>query len=270
MQRVPIRIYRLLEDKDSNTQSILRLNEWNYLQNKTEDDIDKTNADFSQNKEGEILVDTGDIFGATLEEPTLLTVFKSTSSNEIKDSNGNTTGIFYVFFNNEKYFIRNKEVLEDDNVIPNIFEFYVNPERITPTYKKLITETRTRGGWDVQHWGEQLTEIRVEGRTGGLNKIPRGEERLYTRNVDVTQSLAWKKLAQLKKLYDSDHNTTISNKKVIKLGFNYYDRFYIGYFTEFTGPSADAEAPFIMTYSFSFKVEEEILFDSSLRALNGV
>jgi hypothetical protein len=38
---------------------------------------------------------------------------------------------------------------------------------------------------------------------------------------------------------------------------NYYDDFYIGYFKDFAGPSADSQTPFIINYSFTFKVTEK-------------
>jgi hypothetical protein len=133
------------------------------------------------------------------------------------------------------------------------FEFYVNPDNITPSYKKLLTEVRTRGAWEIQHWGDQITEIRVEGRTGGLHTIGK---KVLTPDQDVTQSTAWKKISELKSLYLSDHDIKNSGSDSL-LGMNYYDRFFIGYFSDFTGPIASSENPYIMKYAFTFKVQEE-------------
>jgi len=179
---------------------------------------------------------------------------------------------YFIYFKNKKYYFSKTGAVINDNSNTVVFEFYINPERITPSYRKLITETRTRGGWDVQHWGEQLIEIRVEGRTGGLIKggaLNLVKEFTNSSDIDITQSYAWKRLNELKKLYDGDHKQIDIEGFVTKLGFNYYDRFYIGYFSEFSGPLADAEKPYIMNYSFTFKVESsgEYLMDSSLDSL---
>lgn len=265
--RIPIRIYRLDIPKEGfYTIPIIHKNDWNFVLNKTVNDIDFENSSFAAQSIGVILLDPEDVPDEVISGGFSIAVHEVTLE-EAKASA--LPSAYYVRISGEKYFIREKgDVLSS---IPNVFEFYVNPERITPTYRKLITETRTRGGWDVQHWGSQLTEIRVEGRTGGLIKggvYPDTEGRFKSAGVDVTQSVAWKRLNQLKLLYDTDRMVlSRDNGDVIKLGFNYYDRFYIGYFTEFTGPSADAEKPYIMTYSFAFKVEKEDLLDSSMDAL---
>ena len=56
----------------------------------------------------------------------------------------------YVKVKGTKYFIPQKATLSqnaspDSNIIT--YTFYVNPSRITPTYRKLQTEQRTLGGW---------------------------------------------------------------------------------------------------------------------------
>jgi hypothetical protein len=52
------------------------------------------------------------------------------------------------------------------------------------------------------------------------------------------------------------------------LGLTYYDAFYIGYFTDFTGPVADAEKPYIMTFSFTFKSQETLYLNSKSSLIN--
>jgi hypothetical protein len=262
MERIPIRIYRLV-DYGENSEfegAALHINEWEFVQNKTDEDIDSSGANFAQNIVGVIELTSENIFGSTFVGTNSFVVYNSVNGNGVKDDDGNVISIFYIVFEGEKYYLRRKQGnVNENDIIPNVFEFYVNPERITPTHGKLITETRTRAGWDIQHWGEKLTEIRVEGKTGGLNKVVK-EPGTVTNvaTLDITQSIAWKRLSQLKVLYDADHQEVLGGGKLLKLGFNYYDKFYIGYFTEFTGPTADAEKPYLMTYSFTFKVEEEI------------
>ncbi|MFA5396342.1 MAG: hypothetical protein WC346_10080 [Methanogenium sp.] len=140
--------------------------------------------------------------------------------------------------------------------IPNEFTLYVNPQRVSPVANKRLTEVLTRGGYEIQHWGNALTEIQVTGKTGALFKTSTGAYPTDTSIIDVTQSLAWKRLSQLRDLYDTDH--AVKNQEaLVLLGLNYYDKFYTGYFTSFTGPTASAENPYQIDYSFTFKVQKE-------------
>ena len=57
-----------------------------------------------------------------------------------------------------------------------IVKMYVNPEKITYSHKKLITKERTKGGYTLQYWGEDLTTINITGTTGssgveGINML---------------------------------------------------------------------------------------------------
>jgi hypothetical protein len=47
-----------------------------------------------------------------------------------------------------------------------VVKMYVNPERITYTHTKLIRNERTKGGYNIQYWGEDLTKINLSGSTG--------------------------------------------------------------------------------------------------------
>ncbi len=47
-----------------------------------------------------------------------------------------------------------------------LVEMYVNPQSFTIVERKLIKETRTKGGYSIQYWGEALPEIDINGTTG--------------------------------------------------------------------------------------------------------
>ena len=47
------------------------------------------------------------------------------------------------------------------------------------------------------------------------------------------------------------------------LGMNYFDRYFIGYFTDFNGPEAQAENPYIVEFSFTFKVQQELSINAA-------
>lgn len=47
-----------------------------------------------------------------------------------------------------------------------IVEMYINPQNITYQRKKVITRQRTKGGYVLQYWGEDLGSISISGTTG--------------------------------------------------------------------------------------------------------
>lgn len=48
-----------------------------------------------------------------------------------------------------------------------IVRMYVNPASISYVHKKLITKDRTKGGYTLQYWGEDLSQLNIQGTTGG-------------------------------------------------------------------------------------------------------
>lgn len=47
-----------------------------------------------------------------------------------------------------------------------IVEMFINPKNISYKDSKQITEQRTKGGYVLQYWGEELTQISLQGTTG--------------------------------------------------------------------------------------------------------
>lgn len=68
-----------------------------------------------------------------------------------------------------------------------VINMYINPQRIDYSLKKLIVPERTKGGYNIQYWGEELTTLNLSGHTGssgveGLNvlyEIYRAEQYLF-------------------------------------------------------------------------------------------
>ncbi len=53
---------------------------------------------------------------------------------------------------------------------------FINPQNITYSHKKAITKDRTKGGFTLQYWGEDLTTLKISGNTGssgieGINML---------------------------------------------------------------------------------------------------
>lgn len=47
-----------------------------------------------------------------------------------------------------------------------IVRMYVNPSNISYAHKKVIGKDRTKGGFTLQYWGEDLTTLNISGNTG--------------------------------------------------------------------------------------------------------
>lgn len=47
-----------------------------------------------------------------------------------------------------------------------IVQMYINPQNITYNYSKAIENQRTKGGFVIQYWGENLTILNITGTTG--------------------------------------------------------------------------------------------------------
>jgi len=55
-------------------------------------------------------------------------------------------------------------------------KMFVNPENITYNHSKLITKDKTKGGFTLQYWGEELSTLDIKGTTGssgieGINML---------------------------------------------------------------------------------------------------
>jgi hypothetical protein len=63
-------------------------------------------------------------------------------------------------------------------------DMYINPQQMVITEKKIISKQRTKGGYIIQYWGEELTSIKLDGTTGAagieginiLRKVYRAEQ----------------------------------------------------------------------------------------------
>lgn len=66
-------------------------------------------------------------------------------------------------------------------------QMYINPENFQVRETKQITQTRTKGGFVIQYWGENLTQLTLSGTTGSsgvrgvevLRDIYRAENRAF-------------------------------------------------------------------------------------------
>ena len=89
-----------------------------------------------------------------------------------------------------------------------IVSMYINPQNIQYSHKKLITQEKTKGGYTLQYWGEELDRLTISGNTGssgieGINvlyEIYRAEQYAFdatgltlaanNANTDLSNSLS--------------------------------------------------------------------------------
>lgn len=70
-------------------------------------------------------------------------------------------------------------------------DMYINPQQLDISEKKVIQKQRTKGGYIVQYWGEELMTVRIQGNTGasgieGINIL----RRVYRAEQDAFQQVA--------------------------------------------------------------------------------
>jgi len=66
-------------------------------------------------------------------------------------------------------------------------DMYINPQQMTIQEKKVITKRRTKGGYIIQYWGEELPTISISGSTGAsgieginiLRDVYRSEQKAF-------------------------------------------------------------------------------------------
>lgn len=135
----------------------------------------------------------------------------------------------------------------------------VNPTNLTLNYQPLINETRTRGGFIQEFWGEQLTSLSATGRTAMFYD----DDGITNRNSRATESYA--EFIRLVNIYknngkDYTNETTLASKanpnRISSYGsviMTYMNSQHKGYFENFVFKE-DATKPFYFEYDFNFKI----------------
>tara|TARA_B100000579_G_C22820314_1_gene850237 strand:- start:200 stop:1288 length:1089 start_codon:yes stop_codon:yes gene_type:complete len=80
-------------------------------------------------------------------------------------------------------------------------KFYLNPQSIGTSNKKMIQKQFTKGGYFVQYWGEELTSLAINGTTGSagiseINKIMSiyRHEQIHFRQLSINKAKRFNKL----------------------------------------------------------------------------
>lgn len=157
--------------------------------------------------------------------------------------------------NNDLRFLKNQAQLIRD--LPSIV-LLVNPNNMTRSYNHIISSgDRTRTGYVVEHWGEQLPTIALSGNTGGFYLVNRkGGGGLTTFQEG---SAAYQQFMALFQIYRSNaylrnEDTTVGLVGAVEI---FYDgKIYTGSFNAFNF-SEDESKPFSIDYNLEFTVRYE-------------
>lgn len=130
-------------------------------------------------------------------------------------------------------------------------EMYLNPTQIQITEAKIINPVRTKGGYVVQYWGEELTKVQISGSTGsgGIEAIN------VIRDVYRSEQLA------LQKIIQSRGNSSKRRQSLAQLASSvimwHEGRGLRGYFTSFSNTESASDLG-IFNYTLDFTAVEAI------------
>jgi hypothetical protein len=160
----------------------------------------------------------------------------------------------FIIRNSERFDVTGKQ---EDTGVTAYFTFHVNPRNISVAKSKLITKIRTRGGFEFQHWGPDITTIAFAGTTGNITPIPSQQAQNITDvpDPDVDNSKAYKVFKDFEILYEEDQMQQEMGL-VTMLGLQYRGNIYVGHLRNFRFEET-AEKPFQFEYAVEFAVEYE-------------
>jgi len=135
----------------------------------------------------------------------------------------------------------------------------INPKTFERSSSKIITTQKTRGGWVMYHWGDDLDTLTAAGATASFI-LPYGglasgsSKPLINRTVTV----GYMNFLSLMELYRSNGLLWNENGVPVRAGTIrlFYDcTYYNGYFESFNFQESD-KIPYRFNVDFSFKVQK--------------
>lgn len=134
---------------------------------------------------------------------------------------------------------------------PAFVEMYVNPSSLQFTDRKLINPIRTKGGFILQYWGAELTDIQIQGQTGtggveALNVI---------KDIYLSEQIA------IQKIITSQGPQSKRRQSLAQLSTQvimwYQGEGYRGFFKSFTSTES-ADKLGIFDYTLTFTIVETL------------
>lgn len=139
-------------------------------------------------------------------------------------------------------------------LLPEAMFLHVNPSSLSFSYSKIIERFQTKGGWQEQHFGDQLSELQANVATGAFINVETGLAVQKRRDT-----IAYEKFQHLVDLFDNnglvyDTRGNVQYRGLIRLTFE--GGVYDGSFRSFSVEES-ANSPFQFTADFSFRIERE-------------
>jgi len=162
----------------------------------------------------------------------------------------------FIIRNSERFDVMGKE--KEENVgAKAYFTFHINPRNISIAKNKLITKIRTRGGFEFQHWGPDISTIAFGGTTGNVTPTPPENVQSITDIPSPTEdnSEAYRIFKDFEILYEEDQ-TQQELGFMQMLGLEYRGNIFVGHLRSF-GYEEVGEKPFQFEYRVEFAVEYE-------------
>lgn len=151
----------------------------------------------------------------------------------------------------------------------------VNPSSLIFQMGKVASETRTRAGWTVQHWGDELDTISASGVSAAyllgrpsvdvVETVATGLTRGY--RIDT---LAHANIRALEAVYRNNGLSYMGSENEPEVGLggsiirtpglvhiSFREKYWVGRFDEFSFEES-ADRPFSVAWSFTFVVHEQI------------
>lgn len=149
---------------------------------------------------------------------------------------------------------------EDEKEAGNLsepFALWINPNDLSISSEKVISDSFVRSGHVNEHWGENLATMTASGSTPAFYTLETGLTR-----VNRAQSGGYNNLMALLILYRNNGCTfdRVDKRRIIRPGtvkITYDGSIYEGRFDSFS-ISEDATSPFVLTYSFNYTIRRRI------------
>lgn len=143
---------------------------------------------------------------------------------------------------------------DHERLLPEAMFLHVNPNSLEFSYSKIIERFQTKGGWQEQHFGDQLTDIQASVTTGAFVNVETG-----LAVQDRRDTIAYEKFQHLVDLFYNnglvhDVKGNIQYRGRIQLVFE--GGVYTGSFRSLSITESEG-SPFQFTADFAFRVEKE-------------
>lgn len=170
---------------------------------------------------------------------------------------------------------------------PSYVDMYINPQQFSIQEKKVISRRRTKGGYIVQYWGEELPTINISGSTAAagieginiLRDVYRSEQKAFEKVAqtlnDRLGSFSLSGLAgairgaatnpgkaigsAIAGLFSSGVNPPLLptlGSLALSVSLYYQGAVYKGYFTDFSVEESVAQGVGVFNYRMTFQVTD--------------